>query len=98
MVETFVCQGRTWTRRAFPDIPVNVMRRESKGRYCPTVSVAWAGKHLLSDGERELTVEKSTVHDAGKFGASLTYSGVYSRPKGMEFDNALSQMGWRRGA
>ena len=98
MVETFVCQGRTWTRRALPDIPVSVTRRESESRYCPTVSVAWAGKHLLSDGEWELTVEKSVVHDAGKLGASLTYSGAYSRPKGAELDNALSQMGWRRGA
>lgn len=95
--ENFICQGKQWTREELPGIPVKVSRVESEGRYCPVVSTTWTGKHILSDGERELTVERSTVTDGGKLGASLTYSGVDYRPKGAEFDLVLAEMGWRRG-
>ena len=98
MEQSFSCQGKTWTRRTFPDIPVKVTRYESESRYCPSDSVTWTGTHILSDGERELTVSKSTVCDAGALGASVTYSGASVRPKGRELDRVLSGMGYRRGA
>lgn len=95
MEQNFICQGKTWTRREIPDCPVEIVKRNSESVYCPTVSVVWAGKHVLSDGEREITVDSSTVTDAGELGTSLTYIEKATAP-GVELDRVLYGMGWKR--
>lgn len=95
MEQSFFCQGKRWTRRAFPDVPVKVAERKSETRSCPTVSTTWEGTHILSDGEREMTVSRSTVIDAGELGASVTYSEAVIRP-GYALEAALAKVGWRR--
>lgn len=95
MEQNFTCQGKTWTRREIPGCPVTIAQRHSEGVYCPTISTTWVGPHILSDGERKLTVERSTVTDAGKLGTSLTYIEKATAP-GAELDCVLYGMGWKR--
>lgn len=95
--ETIVCQGKAWTRAAIPGEPVKVKTIQSKSRYCPVTSTVWEGRHTLSDGETVLTVELSAVHDAGKLGKSLTYTGVVKRQTAT-LDRVLPGMGYARAA
>lgn len=93
--ETIVCQGKNRTRTPIPGCPVKVKTIHSDSRYCPTKSTIWSGRHTLSDGETTLTVELSAVHDAGKLGKSLTYTGIVQRQT-VTLDAVLSGMGYAR--
>lgn len=99
MEQTFTCQGKTWTRRNIPGVPVKIVRVESESRYCPTDSVIWSGAHILNNGETEITVERSTVTDAGHLGKSLTYTETHTRAeRAVSLDRVLAGMGYRCGA
>ena len=69
MEQKFTTQGRVWTRRA--DTPSLKVTTRQSDEY--TVCVTWSGPHILSDGMREIPVELSTVHDAGRRGVALSY-------------------------
>lgn len=95
--ETIVCQGKEWTRAPIPGESVKVKTIQSKSRYFPVTSTVWSGRHTVADGKTVLTVELSSVHDAGKLGKSLTYTGIVKRQT-VTLDRALSGMGYARAA